>query len=330
MLFKTIDDLQKVLPFTANFEFDKLSPFIERAERELLIPFIGQAQYDELNDAYTAETDENDLYPALLKLLKYARQPVAHGGFLLYIPFGNLNIGKSGFSVTETSDTKIASQWRIEDMKSESRASYFSGIESMLTMMETDYTQYPEWVGCNEYCTYKEGFVNTAIAFQEYVDINQSRMLFTKVKPTMKRLEIDAIKSVIGEALFNEIKTQILNRNVSANNSRLMVFISRCICNFTIGESLRMRTVSWTDHGLQLISTSSSLTQVNEASMDLPRLEVIRSEFISIGKKAQQDLRDYLYANASTYPLFEADTTVYTPTENLNIENLPTRTTFFV
>lgn len=330
MLFKTIDDLQKVLPFTANFEFDKLSPFIERAERELLIPFIGQAQYDELNDAYTAEADENDLYPALLKLLKYARQPVAHGAFLLYIPFGNLNIGKSGFSVTETTDTKIASQWRIEDMKSESRASYFSGIESMLIMMEIDDDQYPEWIGCNEYSIYKEGFINTAIAFQEYVDINQSRMIFTKVKPTMKRLEIDAIKSVIGAALFAEIKAQILARTLTSQNTTLLQYINHCICNFTIGESLRMRTVSWTDHGLQLISTSSSLTQVNESPMDQPRLETIRTEFIAIGKKAQQDLRDYLYANASTYPLFEADTTVYTPTETLSIENLPTRTTFFV
>lgn len=331
MFFQTTSDLKKVLPFTGNFEFDDFKPFIERAEREFLIPFIGKDQYDELNDAYNAVgATEDTIFPALKTLLIYAREPVAHGAFLLWIPFGNVNIGKSGFSVTETEQTKIVSQFRIEDLKSASLKGYFSGIESMLVMMEKDYTSYPEWTASDEFSLYKEGFVNTALDFQEYVDINLSRMIFTKVKPNMKRLEIEAIQSITGVALFNEIKAEILDLDVSVANKKLLPYIKRCLCNLTIGESLRMRTVSWTDYGLQMISTSSSLTQVNESAMDLQRTEAIRNEFMSIGKKAMMDLRTFLYANVADYPLFEADTTVYQPTVNINIENKQSRTTYFV
>jgi hypothetical protein len=329
MLFKSIADLQQVLPFTENFEFEKISPSLLNAEMDYLIPIIGQEQYDELNDAYVAADSEDDLFPALKKLLDYSQRVTANIGMYNYTPKGNLNIGKSGFTVTESGTDKIASQWRIEDFKSSILNDYHKACENMLLMMETNATDYPLWTESDSYSLYKDGFINTAKDFQNYVDISESRLMFLKFIPTMKRLELSNIQTVIGTGLFDQIKTQIKERTVSSFNRKLLQFINRALANLTVGDALRLCTVKWTDNGLQLISTSSSMTQVNESTMEMDRMEAIRKQFIDIGLKAQLELRNYLYANAEDYPLFLNDPTVYQPTVSVKVENDRNNSTFF-
>lgn len=330
MLFKATTDIQKILPFTENFEFDAIKPYIQNAEIDFIIPAIGQSQYDDLNDAYTAATSESDLSSENQRLLQYIRRPLANYAFLLYIPFGNVNIGKSGFSVTENDTTKIASQWRIEDLKSACMRDSFMGMERLLLMMETYKSDYSLWTASTSYSVYKEGFINNATDFQLYVDIKESRMLFTKLRPMMMRVEPECILPITGQALYDEIKSQVVSGSITTANKKALALIKSAVANITISESLRMQTVSWTDNGLQLISTSSSLTQVNESPVDEQKIDLIKNEFRALGMRDLDKLKKFLYDNHADYPLYEADDTVYVAPSSLEVENDKTRSTYFL
>lgn len=310
MLFKTTDDLKKVLPFTANFDFNDIASFIENAEKDEIVPFIGQDQYDELNIAYASADNDDNLFPALKKLLGYVRRPALNAGFLNMIPFRNVNIGKSGFSVTETQSEKIAGQFRIEDLKAQCISEYYKGMESLLLFLESNRTDYPEWTGSDAFSLALGSLINTAVDFNSYVNINNSRMVFIKVKPVMSQKE-SIVAKVTGQALFDQLKDQVKNRNLSPENNRIIGFARLAVATATIAEAILLNTLTWTSYGIQAISSSNSLTQVNESTAPNERLNRMIEVLNKQSQTALSDLSDYLFKNHEDYPLYEADSSVY-------------------
>lgn len=313
MLFSTVEEFRGFIPASKNLSFEDLKPMLETAELDDIIPFLGQEQYDALNGVY--DSGDGTMTDTDKDLLKRVRRPLANIAIARFSAFGNLNIGKSGFTVTSTEHTAIASQWRVNDLKSEVLKEYFQGTERMLQYLEANTGLYPVWAASSAFTQFRECFINTADDFNNYFFINSSRRTFLSLRPKMKQVE-EYILSITGQSLFDEIKSQILLGTVSAANLKLLKLIKPAVANQSMVEALPNMQVLFTDYGPQLVETSNSLTQVVQRAVDGTRMEKLITTARETADSKRKELQDFLYLNHATYPLFEADSTVYIPTSS--------------
>lgn len=309
MLFKTTAELRDFIPVTSAFDFNDIKPFIERAEREDIIPYLSQEQYDDLNNDYNNE-DVSD--PVDADLLKYVRTPLAAIALHKYIPFGNINVGNAGFTVTETSSEKIASQWRTEKLADASLDVYHQGIEQLLLFMEANTAQYTLWFESESYTESKECFINTAIEFSRWFAINKSRRIFVSIKTIMQRMELLHIRSITGQALYDEIKGQIVDDDLSEENKILLDIIRPAVANFTIAIATIELPLLFGRNG---IHTSGTRAQTDSSAEEYPanaqQLSALHNHTEKTGENFKSQLKKFLFENHSEYPLYEADTSVY-------------------
>lgn len=302
MLINDETVLKAYLPVATNFDWSDIAPFVAIAEERDIIPFLSQAQYD-LLIALTSPSGDNQ------KLIQLSSRALAQTALLRMIPFRNLNLGKTGFTVTETEGTKVASQWRVEDLKSACLDNYFEGLEDMLRFLEEKKTTFTAWASSSSRTDFTKNFIWTADEFQTYCDIQRSRRVFLSLKPYMDRSD-ETIKEVTGEGLYNELKTQLAAGSVSSNNQKLLPFIRYAVTNLAMAAALPSFSLILTRSGPKLVETSMALTSVVE-KVDRTAIDDRAMKCEAIGKASIKRLQDYLYANASNYPLFTADTSVY-------------------
>lgn len=309
MLFQTTEELKQFLPVTESFGFDDLSRFIEVAEREDIIIYLSQEEYDTLHTAY----HNSDIsQPPDTDLLKLVRIPLANMAMFKFIPFGNVNIGKAGFTVTETTSEKIASNARTEDLKDACLEAYHQGIEQLLLFLEANTAIYTDWASSDAATEYKSCFINTAIEFHKWFAINKSRRIFVSVKAIMQRVELMHIKSITGEDLYDEIKTQIEDDNISAANQLLLDIIRPAVANLTIASATVELPLLFSRQGIGTIGTYASAEGgISRNPGTAQQLSALGSHAEAQGKNFLRQLEKFLYANHGDYPLYEADDTVY-------------------
>ncbi len=312
MLFSTIEEIKKYLPATAAFDFPALLPFIVKAETDDIIPWLSQEQYDDINATYDSGNGIDDLSEQQLALLDKIRRPLANVAFLKYIPFGNVTIGKAGISVAENTTQKIASQWRIEDLKQACEDDYYKGIEAMLLFLEENIEDFDDWAQSSAYTVFKECFINTAKEFSDVFTINGSRRVFLAVKPIMKRMEEKHILTVTGKGLFDALKEQILDADLTDVNKKLLPFIHSAVANFTMSRALLELPLAITGAGIQIVMRKAiGDNSIETETASDTKLSALHSAAMRDAELSKKELTDFLYKYYTDYPLYQADTSVY-------------------
>jgi hypothetical protein len=318
MLIRSTEDIKKFFPVTEGFDFEDFLPHLNSALEKYIYPFLSQAQYDDLDAAF--KSDPQILNPRQEALLPYVQRMLVNAGMFKYAFLGDKIIGKNGISVNETESVKMAAQWRIEDLKEYALNEYDDATESLLEYLEKNKTYYELWTSSQAYTLFRECFINSSEEFSDLFRLGNKRRTFLALKGLMKQVEIDSIMSVTGKDLFDEIKSQIYSNTVSANNSALLLMIMPCVASLTGARACGELAFAIEDGGLTVMSTSSSLTQKVKSAPTENVLSFKMKSAMEYGERYQEKLRKYLFANHGTYPLYEADTSVYivSPTTDIN------------
>ena len=158
-LFKTIEEIKEYLAVNLSSDINSLLPYIKRAEQKFIVPVLSQDQYDDLKDWYnqgSGSSTGSDLTEQQYEdLLEKVQAALANLAYLLYIPIGNLQISDGGFHVTETTNKKIASQYRIDEIKESFREAGYEGIDVLLEFLEKNADTYTEWMSSSAYTDFK-------------------------------------------------------------------------------------------------------------------------------------------------------------------------------
>ena len=309
-LFKTIEEVAAVVPVMNSFDFDLVLPDIERAEQRFLIDIVGQAQYDNIYTPYQAGTPA--LTTAQTNLLKKMRVPVAHLAYYFYAPKGNVTIGSSGIQQTHNEgSSKPAFQWAVDAMMKGYLDGGFDGLEALAEFLEANKATYTIWAGSTAYTRSKELFVNTTREFNdEFASLNNSRRLFMAMRHILKRHDNKTIKAVLGTTLFAEIKLQITAGTVTSANETLLTYIRSALVNLTVMDAIPELGLKIDEFGITVSAPTTSSTTQNQSARQVANADQVNSLWKNV-KKVGEDylagLKDYLEANAATYPL-------YTPT----------------
>lgn len=315
MLFKTAQELKKYLPANAAFEFHQAEQFILQAEQQYILPVLGNTTFNILNQAYAF----NNLTTDQEKLLDKVRYPLANYTYLQYIPFAQVVISASGIHIEVNDQKKTAFEWQINQLRQQLAEAADNGIESLYLFLESNKTTFTDWAASPERSILKECFINTAVEFNQYYNINSSRRMFRLIKGIMMQAE-DNVLSVICQPLFNAIKTEILSGIISSDNLALLKFIRPAVAYHTIARALIQLDVKLTPDGVQAFSTSDRIAQDVRTPAELQRIANLSHQLTADAEAKLQQLREFLHQNISTYPLYQSSP-CYTPPASMPVKD---------
>jgi len=307
MIFKTTEELKKYLPLSTGFSFSEMEAILNSCLESHIHPWLSKAEYNLLDTSYNSTAIDTKYK----NLLPYAQRALAWAGLYKYAFVGDKTIGTQGINVNSGEERQMIAQWRLTDLKEHCQREYDISIDQLLTFLEDNKSTYTTWSGSASYTVFKECFINTTADFDALFKISNSRKTFLSMRGIMKRIELFKIKPILGSAQFSALKTAISSGNISNDQQALLNFISPAVALLTGAQACYELPVILSDEGVFISSISSSLS--SEVKSPAPRdLITARAETAQKdGLLYLEQLRAFLYANHSTYPLYEADPSAY-------------------
>jgi hypothetical protein len=297
MIFKTIEEIKDHVSVQVSMDFQSVAPDIARAEREYLIPYLGLDFYTILEQDYqndTLDTEQADL-------LEYCQDVVALFALHNYLPLAQVDISDTGVNLHSSDTIKTAWQWQIDDLSENYllRLGYVA-LESMLSFLDENEDDYPEWVSDTGYTKNKLFIINSPSDFNEHYYIQKSALTYLSFHPLMTKVELFQIEPEIGSAFYAEIKQAIAQNNVSQDIQDLFKYLKPAIAHFTVAKALRTLPVTLRHDGVVVNSyeatTQNSRQRVPADSLLLNRAESETKDACNFMAR----LKKYLDENASS------------------------------
>lgn len=313
MLFRSENDITPFKSVSAAFKFEDLKPVIEFYAEPKLQKVIGKEMYDELHTAYKA--DEAALTSAQQALLRHCRNYVVNHAFHHHVAVGSVTFSQNTIGVVENPNLKPASQYKIEELKRHFLNTAYQAEEILLKYLEDNSGVFTTWASSSAYTEYTECFINTADEFSKHHDIGGSRRIFKAIKTIMKRIEKDFILPMLCTELYDQIKSQIKDVNVSAANEKLLPYIRMTVAKFTIAEALyELPLILEPGEGVLQLESGDTQNMALRKQAPESRLVVLSRKSAEIANQQLTALKAFLDANANNYPLYKNSSCYVDPT----------------
>lgn len=233
MLFKTIDQIKDYFSFLAQTDVKFLRPHITRAENKYMRKYLGNDLYTSLNEYVNGSATADEDLDALLEVVRPALGAFAVKDAISQL---NLKLTNAGFAVSESQGLAPASKQRTDDLKAELEEAAWDGIEAMLQFLEENKDDYDEWVAGEGYTQAHRNLINSAVEFFDYLNLETSRLLFTRLRSIMDDKETLVIAPAISQELLDEIKEQLESDTITEANEAILDNLKRALANLAIAS----------------------------------------------------------------------------------------------
>lgn len=302
----TIDKLKEILPVSKSFTENKISPFIKDAEK-ILSSTISEAFFEELSTYVPPIPD--DQTDKKLKAIAFCNESTAYISMFLGFDILNAHFSDQGIHRIENegSGKKALFQRQEVELKNTFKRTGFQKLDEALDYLENNKADFPTWTASEEYTLSRKNFINSAKEFSKLFNINNSRLVFLKLRPAQTLVEDLDILPLIGFEYFTELKNQIEADSVSAAN---LIFIQRLQKAVAHGTFFR--------GGYELLGELNEygMFQYEEAAVSTnqsTRLQMRDSVFDKIIERSKMNAKAYLAAceqflryNITDYPTYSA------------------------
>jgi hypothetical protein len=115
---------------------------------------------------------------------------------------------------------KQAFEWMLDRDNENMERMYYQSLDHLLIILDG----LPSWKETDEYKALNSLFVSKTSDFQDYFDINNSRLLMMKLQPGLKQCEQMQILPRLGKTVFDDLKA-----DASGKEHLLQLVKSACI-----------------------------------------------------------------------------------------------------
>jgi hypothetical protein len=303
MLVRSIDTIKEYMPASAALDFNRISPILPDAEQRV-IDAIGLPLYLAL-DSYLSALPfvPNAKYNAVIKLLQSAISWI-----VLDIGFDILNshLSNQGFHRIENEQGKKPMFQRQElEMRATFRTGGANRIDMALAYLEANAADFAVWTASEAYTAMRSNFVWTTQQFQSILNINNSRLVFLRLRQTMQLVSDLHIRPLIGSALHEEVLNQIAGNTLSTANAALLPYIQKATVHKCMDYGNLELMANIEESGIYIMSNASNMQ--NTAKKDPARDEILAAYMRRAAMNAQsylKGLETFLLRNIETYPLY--------------------------
>jgi hypothetical protein len=257
-LFSTTAEFQQYINVVGTLNIESLKPYEQDSREKYLRPYLGTTLLKEIVDFQTdntvpvwADMDEDEVSDAITNLLPYVLSPLA--AFMVYeaAPALDVKVTESGFAVISNTSLSPASAERVKNFRAQMEQTGFGRIETLLRFLEQYQYNYPGWAASEAYSQSTRNFINTTELFDSIVNIEQSRLRFMRMRPTMDNVEILQVEPVISKDLADMIRDQVRTSELTEENEALLIPLRRAVAYLTAGIDMDPK---YTQTGIAFLS----------------------------------------------------------------------------
>lgn len=198
-MLNTIEDFQKYVRISASVDFKSVEPFIAPAIDKYLTDYIPTELFELMNAEDPAESEE--------ALMPFVDRAIAIFTLFLAAPQLDLSVQEGGFMVNSSDSTAPASAQRVTNYVASLEASGWNAVEMMLRFLETNKADYTTWTESDCYTLANRNLINSAVEFDKIVNIDKSRLRFSKFRTEIDKVEQLIIIPLISLEQYTELKT---------------------------------------------------------------------------------------------------------------------------
>lgn len=319
-LITTIAEFKKYIAIDANTKWATLEPFVKEAEQLYVKDLLGDAFYDEFLPLYTDSVAETPvaLSAANAALLPYIQRCLAYYAQLQAITHLAVTFGDLGIRVHSSNDKSAPASARQQDqLKFQALKNGDIHADLLLKFLEENEDDYATWKASSANPTNSGCIVYSTAIASKYIDINDSRRVFLKLRNKIREIERKSVPRLIGQDQYDELLTQLQDQDpdaLTAENAALVAKLEPIIAKRALYMQLPFMRVQINENGVLLYSGTDELIKSNmlasEADIKMLRAHLMdEKEFGYLADEAE--LRQFILDNIDDYPLIKAST-VYT------------------
>ncbi len=226
MIINSTSTLREYISVNGSVDIDNVKPYLRKAERNFLKPLIGTAQLAVFEATHTD--------PIIKEAQALAQEAVANFGYYLYLPIGAVQVTDNGIHVTANENTKSASDKQFKELQRSFKKSGHEALDELLEVMEQSADKFAAWFSSDYYTVYKQLLVNKTSTLNQYYHIFNSRQTFVAMRPTIKVVEDQFIKPVVGSGLLLDLKSN----QTESERKEVKELLQQSIVAFTIMKTV--------------------------------------------------------------------------------------------
>jgi hypothetical protein len=313
-LFKTIPEFRKYISIDENMDFSNLLPAIQEAEEIFIKDLLGESFYDILLADYTDHTDAEGVDAGMNAdnklLIPLVQRTLANYAALFAIDQIDGSIGNMGYQESFGNNSRPAPRWKSKKKEDALIAKGDKYADKLLAFLEKN-------AAANKYnAWFSDAIANTAMAgsivysstiASKYIDINESRRIFLKLKNKIREIESEDVYHMLCEDQYDEIITQIKTGTLSTPNKKLTAILEPFITKKALRESMPYIRLSITSDGLVMQSTTDGVVSKSAVSDNTlignSPVKMMLQQLDKEIKRAKENIDQFIIDNISSYPL---------------------------
>lgn len=221
-----------------------IMPYLEAAERSYLIPVLGYPLYNYLQQEYDREGNyENEHTKDLLAI---CQSVITLFGLYGASPALNITVNSSGnFTVTTNSNTVAASKDRTEKFIESTYTHANEAVEQLLLYLEANSQYFVQegeageelWKQSDSYWQKTGCLIFTATEFNNIVFINNSRIMFNRIYPSIRLMERIKLRPAFGQELIKSLIERKMNNKLAGHDEELLEHMQTALALLTVSQS---------------------------------------------------------------------------------------------
>lgn len=230
MLFTTVNEIKTILPIGVGNDFNRLKPHIENAENRYIKPLLGLEMYDALIELYESDTIQTPTDHEILRLELLAKIKFAtiHLAFFTGFDFLNISVTDAGFQRIETERTKGLYKYQEDAIKVFFAETGYNALDDALTFIELNIASFEEFLASENFNKLITSFLPNVKVIEEIpFNIHRSRLIFLALQPAIAYIEDTAIHPLLGEAIYQTVKTEMAKEEIEEKVVKLLPYIRK-------------------------------------------------------------------------------------------------------
>ena len=221
-------------------------------EDEHIVPVIGNELYIILNTAYTDATTEASLTDVQKALLDKCRTVIGPLASFYLAARKDVTLSDGGLRREETATTKTAFQYQGANFTDTMLREGERATEALLKFLDTNMTDYPDWVSSAAFTNYKNLFIKSGKEFADAFPSASPYRNYIAMRSKMQDVEENNIRTALGDELFNALKAKdiLATPGFTAKEVELIKKLKKSIAYFTVAFSIPFLNVRIDANGI--------------------------------------------------------------------------------
>jgi len=311
MLFKTISEIQNHLVVGAGTDFNRLKPHISNAETAYMRPLLGSALFDELQEYYDAPPTGTltEAQEATAELLSKVQKSLIHLAYWMGFQVLNAVISDAGFKRTQSETIKGLFKYQEDELKEYFKTSGFNAMDEVIEYIESNIDHFNEFKLSANWPILKSAFIPDTKTFDSLISINGSRLTFLRLKSYTMLVEDLNIRPLLGDTIFDEIKTEMVKDEPAAKVLAILPKIRKSVAFLSTAMLMEESGADLTEKGLYFESTSAGYNNDrNKQPAKQEQVTALAKRNRMYGDNYLEGLKSFLIQNPTDWPTYSGQT----------------------